>query len=93
MADFEKLIAAVQSLSPRDRARLREVLAADANGGATAPCESHNLSDLDYQKRLQHAGLLKSVMPRARDQKAFERFRPVKVSGKPVSETIIEERG
>ena len=50
------------------------------------------LTDEDYQKRLVEAGLLKEVRPRRCDQQAFERFEPVEISGKPLSETVIEER-
>jgi len=91
-ADVDKVIAEVQSLSPEDQVRLREVLIRELNGATSAPCEPNRLTDLDYQRLLMRAGLLRSVKKRSRDQEAFARFSPVRVSGKPLSETIVEER-
>jgi hypothetical protein len=50
------------------------------------------MPDEEYQKRLVQAGLLSEVRTRRRDQQVFERFRPVPITGKPLSETIVEER-
>lgn len=49
-------------------------------------------TDDEYQRHLVTSGLMKSAKPRRRDQQAFERFEPVEITGKPLSETIIEER-
>lgn len=46
--------------------------------------------DLRLQRALQADGLLDEVRPLSATQ--FAPFRPVKIAGKPLSETIIEER-
>jgi hypothetical protein len=51
------------------------------------------LSEEEYQQLLVDAGLLERVEARPpRDAAVFDQFQPVKISGKPLSETIIEER-
>lgn len=84
--DIEKLIETVKHLSAEDRQRLRRALVSVASN------DDHEAEDVDYQTTLVGAGLLSSVRPRQRDQHAFERFEPVPMSGRPLSETIIEER-
>jgi hypothetical protein len=55
--------------------------------------ERAELSEEEYQQLLVDAGLLDRVQPRPpRDAASFDQFQPVKISGKPLSETIIEER-
>jgi hypothetical protein len=90
--DIEKLIQQIASLPVEERRRVQAALAAEAStaGGAAPP--TGQLTDEAYQRRLVEAGLLTEVKPRRRDQRQFERFQPVEISGKPLSETIIEER-
>lgn len=44
------------------------------------------------QQKLFEAGLLTEIKPPIRDFEAYRNRQPVKVEGKPISETIIEER-
>jgi hypothetical protein len=89
--DTDRLIQEIRSLAPEDRQRLQEALAAETRDDIPL-LFSGQRADEAYQERLVQAGLLREVRPRHRDQQAFERFRPVEIVGKPLSETIIEER-
>ncbi len=42
-----------------------------------------------YWQRLIHLGLIKEVRPQPTDEQLFE---PIRVTGLPISQTIIEER-
>ncbi|HEX5445816.1 MAG TPA: hypothetical protein VFW87_18460 [Pirellulales bacterium] len=89
--DVEKLIQDLRSLPPDDR---RNVLAALKGSPAldAAALASDEAADEAYQKLLLEAGLISEVRRRCRDQRSFERFQPVPISGEPLSRTIIEER-
>lgn len=51
------------------------------------------LNRSDFERRLLAKGLITEIPPRMPDDDVRKDFQPVKVEGKPVSETIIEERG
>lgn len=89
--DVEKLIQDLRSLSPSDR---REVLASlhETPVSASAPNPGNAEADEAYQKLLVDAGLIDEVRLRRRDQRSFERFQPVMITGEPLSQTIVEER-
>jgi hypothetical protein len=90
--DLTKLIQEVRSLTPDEKDRLRAVLSEESSVPVRALPPPSPLTDEEYQTRLVAAGLLKRVKPRHRDREAFDQFQPVEISGKPLSETIIEER-
>ena len=46
----------------------------------------------EFELELLKEGTLDSVPPGTRDQKSLEEWKPVEIQGKPLSETIIEER-
>jgi lambda repressor-like predicted transcriptional regulator len=52
--------------------------------------EENDDTDLRLQRALYEDGLLEEIRPRSLSK--FTPFKPVKISGKPLSETIIEER-
>jgi hypothetical protein len=93
--DLGKLLAEIGSLSAEEKLRLREYLDIAINGhGEDARAGEGGVvaADLQYQELLKSAGLLREVKPRKRDQAAFDSYRPVQISGRPLSETIVEER-
>ncbi len=51
------------------------------------------LNKSDWERRLLAKGLITEIPPRLPDDDVRKGFQPVKVNGKPISETIIEERG
>ncbi len=91
--DIDRLIEEIKSLPPEAQHRLRQALDEHVPAdGAESTASSVELADVEYQERLVKAGLLKKVQPRRRNQSAFDRFQPIKIAGKPLSESIIEER-
>ena len=78
-----EILEAVKGLSPEEREQVRALL--DTLSDAPASPEEA------AQARLRDAGLLaETKQPRA---SARARHTPVEIKGKPLSETIIEERG
>ena len=83
-ANLEKVIEEVKALTPDEKRQLRATL--DALLATSQPTED------DFQRAMLDAGLLTSAKPLAVDLESFRNYKPVEVEGKPVSETIIEER-
>ncbi|HXG64540.1 MAG TPA: hypothetical protein VNO70_05495 [Blastocatellia bacterium] len=75
----------VRALPPDEQRQVKDLLDALLQEPASPSPE-----DLLNQQLLQ-AGLLKRIPPRTVDPNRPP-FKPIKVQGKPVSETIIEER-
>ncbi len=83
MMNVSKILKEVERLSPVEQRQVLEVL--QKNG-------VDNYSDekrAEFYRRLVAKGVLKAVPPRSNLPRAFE---PISISGKPISETIIEER-
>ncbi len=78
-----EVLEAVKGLSPEEREQVRALL--DALPDAPA------LPEEAAQAKLREAGLLAETKRRATS--AHARRTPVEIKGKPLSETIIEERG
>lgn len=94
-ADLESLIRQVWGLEADDLRRLRDAidarivqLQALPGGAANAPDPSEEI----FKQRLLDAGLIKEIRRPSRDPSASRPWRPVPIEGKPLSETIIEER-
>jgi hypothetical protein len=85
--DLDKLIQEVQSLPADQQRRLREVLdqnlAAGSSGGPTA--------EEQLQQRLFADGLLSEIKPPNARTTSARNLR-VDIQGKPLSETVVEER-
>lgn len=79
-----EVLEAVRAMSPEERERVRALL--DALPDATS-----SAADDAAQARLHEAGLSGETRPR--NVSARARRTPVEIKGKPLSETIIEERG
>jgi hypothetical protein len=85
--DFDQIWDAVKALDIEKQERLRNLLDRLLARGAR-PLSEEDEIDLELLKE----GILDSVPPTAPDQKSFDGWKPVAIEGKPVSETIIEER-
>jgi hypothetical protein len=88
VCSVEKLIEQVRRLSPEEQRRLRHLLdeefaAVEAAGEGTEEA---------FQHQLVRLGLLHQLKRPQRNAEAFQRREPVPILGKPLSETIIEER-
>jgi len=81
-----EIIEAVKKLSPADRAKVTEALGRSevSNDELTA-----NERQAEFHRLLIEKGLLKGIPDRTLPHREFKR---IKVKGKPLSETIIEER-
>ena len=79
----KEVLEAVQALSPEERAQVRTLLDSLPSVDASPEAEA--------QARLREAGLLGETKPR--EVSARARRTPVEIKGKPLSETIVEERG
>lgn len=79
----KEVLEAVRALSPEERAQVRALLDTLPN----ASCSSEE----EAQTRLREAELLSET--RLREASARARRTPVEIKGKPLSETIVEERG
>ena len=51
------------------------------------------ISEEEFARNLYEKGIIGKPPPPITDFSRYENYEPVKVEGKPVSETIIEERG
>lgn len=78
-----EVLEAVKTMSPEERERVRALLDA-------LPDASLSPEDL-AQSKLREAGLLSETSQRQTSARA--RRTPVEIKGKPLSETIVEERG
>lgn len=87
MTNLEEIVNAVKALPPEEQAELRRRL--DALSGQPGELAS----DLNEraQRALYEAGLLSEIKPPITDPRPYRRD-PIKIKGKPLSETVIEER-
>jgi len=82
---FTRAVNAIKALSRKDRQRVREML----DAWLKAPGEP--LTERECTWQMLRDGILDQVSQEM-DPAARRNFKPVEVLGKPVSETIIEER-
>jgi hypothetical protein len=87
MTSLEEIVNAVKALPPEEQAELRRRLEA-------LPDQPGELArDLNEraQRALYEAGLLSEIKPPIADPRPYRRD-PITIKGKPLSETVIEER-
>ena len=97
MSTVEEIVKAAKELPPKDQAELKRRL----NRLATPPDESEVVVDatrkaaIDLDQRIQRAlyeaGLVSEIKPPIFDPTPYHR-EPITIKGKPLSETVIEER-
>ncbi|HLG14855.1 MAG TPA: hypothetical protein VJH03_10190 [Blastocatellia bacterium] len=89
-ANLEQLMSEVRALTSDEQRKVRELIDSlleprAATSGMVSP------EDL-LDQRLLETGVISEIPPPIKDFTPYENRRPVPVKGKPVSETIIEER-
>jgi hypothetical protein len=96
MSTVEEIVNAIKELPPGERAEVKRRLETipaqtDENGDVTGN-ELKAATDLDQRihRALYEAGLVSQINPPK--PRLSERPPPIKIKGKPLSETIIEER-
>jgi hypothetical protein len=94
--DIDQLLRDVQTLPPEQRALLRQALdGPDEPVAQAAPAPTADPrvdAEMEYQRQLLAAGLIHEIKPWPRDAPVKDAWAPVTIQGKPLSETIIEER-
>jgi hypothetical protein len=87
---LERVIEEVKALTPAEQQKVRELIDSLLETPAEA-LEALSLEDL-LEQRLLERGVISEIPKRLRDPEQYRDFKPVKVKGKPLSETIIEDR-
>lgn len=90
MATLEKVMQEVQALAPDERRRLREAL--DALSNETAKKNERQKEEALLARMKSEGFIVEIPWPVPARALPFEDYVPIEVQGKPVSETIIEER-
>lgn len=83
-----EILEEVAKLSPDERDKVAKALAKSNDQGAKKEGDLRSRQD-ELNERLVSEGLLRSLPNRNHEPRKFNR---VKIKGKPLSETIIEER-
>jgi hypothetical protein len=87
--DIERLLKEIRSLPPEEQKRVREAL--DEEPAPAADMDEASAEE-EFKRRLLQAGLLKQIKPPITDLTPYRDRKPFEIQGKPLSETIIEER-
>ena len=96
MSTIEEILTAVKHLPPDEQVAVKrrlEVMIRPPNREETPVGEVRQAADdLDQriQRALYDAGLISEIKPRVKRPR--ERRPPIRIKGKPLSETIIEDR-
>jgi hypothetical protein len=84
--NFDKVVEMAQALDDAEKWRLRDLLDIWLAPPGPVPTEE------ELAQEMLREGILDQVPRRERDVASFENYKPIEVKGKPLSETIIEER-
>ena len=88
-ANLERLIEEVKGLPPDDLRRVRALI----DSLLQAPSVESGVSLEDQlDQLLLEAGVIREIPKRLPRPEHLKDFKPIEVKGKPISETIIEER-
>jgi hypothetical protein len=97
MSIVEEILSAVKDLPPEEQAELRrrlELLTTSSNNGGVQLEDETQEHVKELHERIHRAmydaGLVSAVNPPVKRRR--ERPPPIKIKGKPLSETIIEDR-
>jgi hypothetical protein len=95
MSTVEEILIAVKHLSPDQQAEVRrrlELMVRRPNGEQSAGEERHTAGELDQrlQRALYEAGLISEIKPPVKRPR--KRRPAITIKGKPLSETVIEDR-
>lgn len=85
-SNLDQLIEEVKALTPDDQRKLREWL--DHQLAQPAP----QMTEEEFERHLLAKGIIREIPPPINDLAPFENRRLMEVKGKPLSETVIEER-
>jgi hypothetical protein len=83
---LDEIVEEVKTLTSDEQRKLRELLDELLKEPPTRSPEE------ELEHKLFEAGLLSEIKPSTVDVESYRRYQPIEVKGKPVSETLIEER-
>ena len=89
-ANLEKVIEEIKALTPDEQRKIKDLIdsllkVSDEAAASMSP------EDLLEQKLLE-AGVISEIPKRLPTPEHLRDFKPIEVKGKPLSETVIEER-
>lgn len=85
-SNLDRIREEVKSLTPDEQRSLRDMV--DELLVKSAP----RMTEEEFEQRLLKKGVISRIPPRIRDASFEANRKLIEVAGKPVSETIIEER-
>lgn len=85
-ANLDRVFEEVKSLTPSEQKQLREML--DSLLSNAAP----QITEEEFEQRLLEKGIISRIPPPITDLTPYRDRKLIEVKGKPLSETIIEER-
>ena len=91
-ANVQRIIAQIMALPPEEQAALRGLLASGTPASTVQPKVWTDTDEDRLEQELLAEGTLDYVPPKITDFTPWENRMPFPVVGKPVSETLIEER-
>ncbi len=86
---IEQIENEVKQLSREDLRKVRELVDSLLEKKEAKP----QMTEEEFEQYLYEKGIIGKPPPPITDFSRYENYEPVKVEGKPVSETIIKERG
>jgi hypothetical protein len=84
---LEQILAEAKTLPLDEQQALCDAL------NAWLRAQSESLTEAEFERHLKNQGLLSEIPPPITDSSPYAQRQPIRVTGKPLSETIIEERG
>jgi hypothetical protein len=87
--DTQELIVEIRKLSPDEQRKLLDALSTRASQG---PKQDESISENEIDKMLFEKGIIGNIPDLSNYTDTDEDFDPIEVTGKPLSETIVEDR-
>jgi hypothetical protein len=84
--NVNKILQEMDALNDGERQEFLRLLASRGGVESTLSAEGR------LQRQLLAEGLVSHVPPRTKDVERYRQWQPVAIEGKPLSETIVEER-
>ncbi len=84
--NLDRILQEVKALTPDEQRSLRDMVDELLASSYT------RMSEDEFEQHLLKKGMISRIPPRVRDASFYAKRKPIKLEGKPVSETIIEER-
>ncbi len=84
----EKIESEVKQLSPQDLRKVQKLVDLLLEKKEEKP----QMTEEEFEKHLYEKGIISEVKPPITDFSRYDYYEPIKITGEPISETIIRER-